>query len=138
MVTQENGQMNLTYSNINLTVCSDSAGALTIQTGGLIVSKSLPCADDFSVRLAPLQALSLPVIGFSCVVENSLKSFTISVATTSVYTIISEKLLSFATVVKGTAIRYCGSFKRRAGRYAVSVFRKFSSVISHHRGVLRL
>ena len=138
MVTQENGQMNLTYSNMNLTVCSASAGALTIQTGGLIVSKSLPCADDFSVRLAPLQALSLPVIGFSCVIENSLKSFTISVANTSVYTIISEKLHTFATVIKGAVVRFCGTVRHRAGRYAVSVFRKYSSVILHQRGVLRL
>ena len=138
MVTQENGQMNLNYSNMNLTVCSASAGALTIQTGGLIVSKSLPCADDFSVRPAPLPALSLPVIGFSCVIENSLKSFTISVANTSVYTIISEKLHTFATVIKGTVARFCGTIRRRVSRYAVSVFRKYSSVIPHHRGVLRL
>lgn len=138
MVTQENGQMNLTYSSMNLTVCSASAGALTIQTGGLIVSKSLPCADDFSVRPAPLQALSLPVIGFSCVIENSLKSFTISVANTSVYTIISEKLHTFATVIKGAVVRFSTTVRHRAGRYAVSVFRKFSSVILHQRGVLRL
>ena len=138
MVTQENGQMKLTYSSMNLTVCSASAGALTIQTGGLIVSKSLPYANDFSVRPAPLQALSLPVIGFSCVIENSLKSFTISVASTSVYTIISERLLSFATVIKGTVVRFCGTIKRRVSRYAVSVFLKYSSVIPHHRGVLRL
>ena len=138
MVTQENGQMKLTYSSMNLTVCSASAGALTIQTGGLIVSKSLLYANDFSVRPVPLHALSLPVIGFSCVVENSLKSFTISVANTSVYTIISEKLHTFATVIKGFVARFSGTIKRRAGRYAVSVFRKFSSVIPHHRGVLRL
>ena len=138
MVTQENGQMNLTYSSMNLTVCGASAGALTIQTGGLIVSKSLPCANDFSVRPAPLQALSLPIIGFSCVIENSLKSFTISVANTSVYTIISEKLHTFATVIKGAVVRFSTTVRHRAGRYAVSVFRKFSSVISHHRGVLRL
>ena len=138
MVTQENGQMKLTYSNMNLTVCGASAGALTIQPGGLIVSKSLSYSSDFSVRPAPLSALSLPVIGFSCVVENSLKSFTISVANTSVYTIISEKLLSFATVIKGTVVRFSGTIKRRGSRYAVSVFRKFSSVIPHHRGVLRL
>ena len=138
MVTQENGQMKLTYSSMNLTVCSASAGALTIQTGGLIVSKSLPYANDFSVRPAPLSALSLPVIGFSCVIENSLKSFTISVANTSVYTIISEKLHTFATVIKGAVVRFSGAIKRRVSRYAVSVFLKFSSVIPHHRGVLRL
>ena len=138
MVTQENGQMKLNYSHMNLTVCGASAGALTIQTGGLIVSKSLLYSSDFSVRPAPLSALSLPVIGFSCVVENSLKSFTISVASTSVYTIISERLLSFATVIKGTVVRFCGTIKRRVSRYAVSVFRKFSRVIPHHRGVLRL
>ena len=138
MVTQENGQMNLTYSSMNLTVCGASAGALTIQTGGLIVSKSLPCADDFSVRPAPLQALSLPVIGFSCVIENSLKSFTISVANTSVYTIISEKLHTFTTVIKGAVVRFSTTVRHRAGRYAVSVFRKYSSVILHQRGVLRL
>jgi hypothetical protein len=138
MVTQENGQMNLTYSSMNLTVCSASAGALTIQTGGLIVSKSLPYANDFSVRPAPLQALSLPVIGFSCVVENSLNSFTISVANTSVYTIISEKLHTFATVIKGAVVRFSTTLKRRASRTAVSVFRKFSSVILFRRGGLRL
>jgi hypothetical protein len=138
MVTQENGQMNLTYSNMNLTVCSASAGALTIQTGGLIVSKSLLCANDFSVRSVPLQALSLPVIGFSCVVENNLNSFTISVANTSVYTIISEKLHTFATVIKGAVVRFSDTIKRRASRTAVSVFRKFSSVILFRRGVLRL
>jgi hypothetical protein len=138
MVTQENGQMNLTYSSMNLTVCSASAGALTIQAGGLIVSKSLPYANDFSVRPAPLQALSLPVIGFSCIVENSLNSFTISVANTSVYTIISEKLHTFATVLKGAVVRFSTTLKRRASRTAVSVFRKFRSVILHQRGVLRL
>ena len=130
--------MNLINTTLKFSVRDVTAEASCVRTGAFCLCTTSVQTIDLSVSSAPLQALSLPVFGFVCPIKNNSNSFSINVSAASVYTIISEKVFSFAAVVKGVSACLIRHFKRKFRAYFVPHCKQKNRTVRGRTGVLRL